>query len=357
MSSTNRDDLEDVFLSAGGARGAAGGGGGGGGGGGEGGGGAASTVGGSGVGSSGGGGGGSVYNNRPTSSFALDPPHFERQSPLLGVASGSGSGSGRGSGSSGGAGSSGDSGGKAGTLPWQQQVFGWVYALHASLTFCDMFLPTAGMCGQSSVLCLLSLGDGGFASLVNRCPGQACREVWVDTPLYCVKLGVFFGAFSAQETCTRSRASQRRRHNIACLLLSTEQKSSDTDKHTFCDNIRCVGEACSASSPCQAAASGSPPTTSTPSSSSFAGGPWHRRSPGRGMIFGIVPVVSPRRVLNGSPRPLSLLLLLPLLLMLDAAVAAAVVFICSLFHEWSTRYGRRQEPPSCLTTTLLEFPK
>ena len=148
MSSTNRDDLEDVFLSAGGARGAAGGGGGGGGGGGEGGGGAASTVGGSGVGSSGGGGGGSVYNNRPTSSFALDPPHVERQSPLLGVASGSGSGSGRGSGSSGGAGSSGDSGGKAGTLPWQQQVFGWVYALHASLTFCDMFLPTAGMCGQ-----------------------------------------------------------------------------------------------------------------------------------------------------------------------------------------------------------------
>lgn len=66
-----------------------------------------------------------MKHNRPASSFALDPPHVERQSPLLEFASGLGSassGSGSGSGSSGGAGGS-DSGGRAGLSAWQQQVF------------------------------------------------------------------------------------------------------------------------------------------------------------------------------------------------------------------------------------------
>lgn len=122
--SPNREDLEEAFFSAGGSRGAGEGGAGGAGGG-------ASTGGGGGgsdvavVGGS----GGSSLHNRPTSSFALDPPHFKLQHPLLEIASGSGSGSVSGSSSgsgslsgpgSGGAGRGGS--GRAGRSLWQQQV-------------------------------------------------------------------------------------------------------------------------------------------------------------------------------------------------------------------------------------------
>ncbi|CAN0137212.1 unnamed protein product, partial [Scytosiphon promiscuus] len=101
-----REDLEEAFLSAGGARedrqggGPAEGKGKRPGGGGKGG--AASGPGASGVGVAGS--SGNYLQTRPTSSFALDPPHLKRQQPLLGTASGSGSGSGPGSGSSAGGG-------------------------------------------------------------------------------------------------------------------------------------------------------------------------------------------------------------------------------------------------------------
>ncbi|CAB1116053.1 unnamed protein product [Ectocarpus sp. CCAP 1310/34] len=120
-----REDLEDAFIRAGGARGgrgatgaegerervAAGG---------------ASTSTGAVAGVAGGASGGSLHN-RPMSSFALDPPHLKRQRPLLGIASGC-SGSGSGSGGSGGASGGGLGGGReassgrAGLSCWQQKV-------------------------------------------------------------------------------------------------------------------------------------------------------------------------------------------------------------------------------------------